>query len=210
MKEDLAEWLSLLYPALHIHAENFMDCLQTGEHLLRVSRERIVLKVEGCNLGTFILPTLMHLWASTEPTNHLGLLSLLLNSGIEPQSFTCKRQFYAVLSFYNMTVNVRMTVRFLGIFIEFKFWISFADGPLGTIRQISEYQRARLGVSVCLGRLSRLSPVLTGQVWRNQCDIHIEISPVLTLESLMMSGLWWCVVVLLCLLSTAHSPGLTT
>ena len=37
MKEDLAEWLSLLYPSIDIDAENFLDRLQTGEHLLRVS-----------------------------------------------------------------------------------------------------------------------------------------------------------------------------
>ena len=38
MKEDLAEWLNMLYPTINVDAENFMDCLQTGEHLLRVSR----------------------------------------------------------------------------------------------------------------------------------------------------------------------------
>ena len=38
MKEDLAEWLNLMYPHINIDAENFMDTLQTGEHLLRVSR----------------------------------------------------------------------------------------------------------------------------------------------------------------------------
>ena len=38
MKEDLAEWLNMLYPVVNIDAENFMDTLQTGEHLLRVSR----------------------------------------------------------------------------------------------------------------------------------------------------------------------------
>ena len=38
MKEDLAEWLNMMYPVINIDAENFMDCLQTGEHLLRVSR----------------------------------------------------------------------------------------------------------------------------------------------------------------------------
>ena len=37
MKEDLAEWLNLLYPWIQIHPETFMDKLQTGEHLLRVS-----------------------------------------------------------------------------------------------------------------------------------------------------------------------------
>ena len=37
MKEDLAEWLNMLYPVVNIDAENFMDTLQTGEHLLRVS-----------------------------------------------------------------------------------------------------------------------------------------------------------------------------
>ena len=38
MKEDLAEWLGMMYPIINIDAENFMDCLQTGEHLLRVSK----------------------------------------------------------------------------------------------------------------------------------------------------------------------------
>ena len=37
MKEDLAEWFNLLYPHINIDADNFMDTLQTGEHLLRVS-----------------------------------------------------------------------------------------------------------------------------------------------------------------------------
>ena len=37
MKEDLAEWLNMMYPHINIDAENFMDCLQTGEHLLKVS-----------------------------------------------------------------------------------------------------------------------------------------------------------------------------
>ena len=36
MKEDLAEWLNMLYPDISIDAENFMDTLQTGEHLLKV------------------------------------------------------------------------------------------------------------------------------------------------------------------------------
>merc|ERR1712012_372417 len=35
MKEDLAEWLNMLYPDICIDAENFMDILQTGEHLLK-------------------------------------------------------------------------------------------------------------------------------------------------------------------------------
>ena len=39
MKEDLAEWLNMLYPVVNIDAENFMDTLQTGEHLLRVSTD---------------------------------------------------------------------------------------------------------------------------------------------------------------------------
>ena len=38
MKEDLAEWLNMMYPLINIDAENFMECLQTGEHLLRVSK----------------------------------------------------------------------------------------------------------------------------------------------------------------------------
>lgn len=37
MKEDLAEWLSTLYPELSINAENFMDRLDTGVALCKVS-----------------------------------------------------------------------------------------------------------------------------------------------------------------------------
>merc|ERR1711972_541971 len=35
MKEDLAEWLNLLYPGINIDAENFIEKSQTGEDLLR-------------------------------------------------------------------------------------------------------------------------------------------------------------------------------
>lgn len=36
MKEDLAEWLNALYPGIDVGAENFMDRLETGEHLIKV------------------------------------------------------------------------------------------------------------------------------------------------------------------------------
>ncbi|KPI98949.1 GAS2-like protein 2 [Papilio xuthus] len=36
MKEDLAEWLTLLYPELRITAENFLDRLDTGVALCRI------------------------------------------------------------------------------------------------------------------------------------------------------------------------------
>lgn len=53
MKEDLAEWLQLLYPHINIDAENFMDTLQTGEHLLKVSTASTLR--ETCqNCGGFI------------------------------------------------------------------------------------------------------------------------------------------------------------
>lgn len=37
MKEDLAEWLTVLYPELRINADNFLDRLDTGVALCRVS-----------------------------------------------------------------------------------------------------------------------------------------------------------------------------
>lgn len=37
MKEDLAEWLQMLYPHLRINVENFMDRLETGVALCEVS-----------------------------------------------------------------------------------------------------------------------------------------------------------------------------
>ncbi|CAB3245554.1 unnamed protein product [Arctia plantaginis] len=36
MKEDLAEWLTVLYPELRITADNFLDRLDTGVALCRV------------------------------------------------------------------------------------------------------------------------------------------------------------------------------
>ncbi|CAF4804305.1 unnamed protein product [Pieris macdunnoughi] len=35
MKEDLAEWLTVLYPELRINADNFLDRLDTGVALCR-------------------------------------------------------------------------------------------------------------------------------------------------------------------------------
>ncbi|KAF7392680.1 hypothetical protein HZH66_008513 [Vespula vulgaris] len=37
MKEDLAEWLNALYPELRINVDNFMDRLDTGVALCKVS-----------------------------------------------------------------------------------------------------------------------------------------------------------------------------
>lgn len=36
MKEDLAEWLQILYPELMINVDNFMDRLETGVALCKV------------------------------------------------------------------------------------------------------------------------------------------------------------------------------
>lgn len=36
MKEDLAEWLNILYPDLYINVNNFMDRLDTGVALCKV------------------------------------------------------------------------------------------------------------------------------------------------------------------------------
>lgn len=38
MREDLAEWLNTLYPELMINVDNFMDRLDTGVSLCKVSQ----------------------------------------------------------------------------------------------------------------------------------------------------------------------------
>lgn len=38
MREDLAEWLNTMYPELRINVDNFMDRLDTGVALCKVSR----------------------------------------------------------------------------------------------------------------------------------------------------------------------------
>lgn len=42
MKEDLAEWLNALYPELRISLDNFMDRLDTGVALCKVSALSII------------------------------------------------------------------------------------------------------------------------------------------------------------------------
>lgn len=37
MREDLAEWLNMMYPDLRINVDNFMDRLDTGIALCKVS-----------------------------------------------------------------------------------------------------------------------------------------------------------------------------
>lgn len=37
MREDLAEWLNMLYPELRINTNNFMDRLDTGVALCKVN-----------------------------------------------------------------------------------------------------------------------------------------------------------------------------
>lgn len=44
MREDLAEWLNTLYPELMINVDNFMDRLDTGVSLCKVSRGMFVKK----------------------------------------------------------------------------------------------------------------------------------------------------------------------
>ena len=39
MKEDLAEWLNMLYPAIGIEADTFMDKLENGEYLVKVRHQ---------------------------------------------------------------------------------------------------------------------------------------------------------------------------
>ena len=48
MKEDLAEWMNNLYPHIDMDADNFMNRLETGEHLVQVgldSRKKGPLKI---------------------------------------------------------------------------------------------------------------------------------------------------------------------
>lgn len=37
MREDLAEWMNIMYPELRINTDNFMDRLDTGVTLCKVS-----------------------------------------------------------------------------------------------------------------------------------------------------------------------------
>lgn len=42
MKEDLAEWLNALYPELRMSLDNFMDRLDTGVALCKVSTSGLI------------------------------------------------------------------------------------------------------------------------------------------------------------------------
>uniref|UniRef100_A0A182N6V7 Calponin-homology (CH) domain-containing protein n=1 Tax=Anopheles dirus TaxID=7168 RepID=A0A182N6V7_9DIPT len=47
MREDLAEWLNTMYPDLRINVENFMDRLDTGVALCKVSCGFLLAKWDG-------------------------------------------------------------------------------------------------------------------------------------------------------------------
>ena len=52
MKEDLAEWLNMLYPNIAIEAETFMDKLENGEYLVKV-RQPTTSDFESCPRYTY-------------------------------------------------------------------------------------------------------------------------------------------------------------
>lgn len=46
MREDLAEWMNTLYPELRINVDNFMDRLDTGVALCKVSGSLLILLID--------------------------------------------------------------------------------------------------------------------------------------------------------------------
>ena len=54
MKEDLAEWLNILYLGVDIDADNFMNKLETGELLVKVGQASIFIVVFHNLLDIFL------------------------------------------------------------------------------------------------------------------------------------------------------------
>lgn len=50
MREDLAEWMNIMYPELRINVDNFMDRLDTGVALCKVS----LIFIHLCNISLWI------------------------------------------------------------------------------------------------------------------------------------------------------------
>ncbi|CAG4931530.1 unnamed protein product [Colias eurytheme] len=74
MKEDLAEWLTVLYPELRINADNFLDRLDTGVALCRHAnavRDSAKLIIESLNTETEEAITLARALRSRPPVNML-------------------------------------------------------------------------------------------------------------------------------------------
>lgn len=53
MKEDLAEWLNILYPELMINVDNFMDRLDTGVALCKVCYWILLIRISAGTIGNF-------------------------------------------------------------------------------------------------------------------------------------------------------------
>ena len=51
MKEDLAEWMNNLYPLIDMDADNFMNRLETGEHLVQVGNISAFIYVFESTMG---------------------------------------------------------------------------------------------------------------------------------------------------------------
>ena len=54
MKEDLAEWMNNLYPLIDMDADNFMNRLETGEHLVQVGKNSAFIYVFESTMGLFV------------------------------------------------------------------------------------------------------------------------------------------------------------
>lgn len=72
MKEDLAEWLNALYPELRINLDNFMDRLDTGVALCKVS----VSQWFACQLTSYRGSTIVRARFSARRAAHVTRRSL--------------------------------------------------------------------------------------------------------------------------------------
>ena len=57
MREDLAEWLNTLYPELMINVDNFMDRLDTGVALCKVSTKILLILIDVLMSGYLKIDT---------------------------------------------------------------------------------------------------------------------------------------------------------
>lgn len=85
MKEDLAEWLNALYPELRINLDNFMDRLDTGVALCKVS----VSQWFACQL-TAIAEARLSVRFSARRTAHITRRSLSRDLS-SSKNFPCDR-----------------------------------------------------------------------------------------------------------------------
>lgn len=108
MKEDLSDWLNLLYPELRIRPETFMECLETGVTLCKVTSFHISLT----------LSRRKHRQDTDLPLFRLSSYILRLDQKISDAEYTIEAEEVIRLKSLSMLRSPALQIQLIHIYIQ--------------------------------------------------------------------------------------------